>query len=300
MKVISIGEILWDAFADTERLGGAPLNFAVHAARLGHEVFFISAVGADRRGDAALAKVAEIGLSLEFLQTVPCSQTGFVTVILDPEAQPDYEVHRPAAYDFVHLNDQSLSRLARWSPDWIYFGTLHQAAPEGKRTTRLLLETLSDARRFYDVNLRKACYTPQLVVESLELADVVKMNEAEAREIGRRLGPNSASLEECCRVWANRFHWQAVCITRGSRGCALLAGDAFASVPARRVQVADSVGAGDAFSAAFMHGLSRGWRAAEIAEFANSLGALIATRAGATPFWTTDELAAESNVSALE
>jgi fructokinase len=180
MKIVSIGEILWDVFQTGEHLGGAPFNFAVNAHRLGHEVLFVSSVGKDDRGSKALAGMIDLGLSTSCVRRVN-QPTGTVTVGFDATGEPDYTIHRPAAYDFLEFD----AGLTEFHPDWIYFGTLLQMNPGARAVTEALLKAVR-ANRFYDVNLRKDSYTPELVDALLSQADAVKLNEQELKTIGRR------------------------------------------------------------------------------------------------------------------
>jgi fructokinase len=272
MTIISIGEILWDVFPDSTRLGGAPFNFAVHAHRLGHRVIFVSAVGDDEPGRAALQRAAALGLPTEFIQVAADRPTGSVKVQLDADGLPDFTVHRPAAYDALALGPEQLQRLADLRPDWIYFGTLLQMEGHARQQARMLMEAAHGARRFYDVNLRRDCYTPELVRELLSLADAVKLNEEES-ELFHDLGGADT-----------------VAVTRGAKGCQVRIGGDWAECPGYPVKVVDTVGAGDAFAAAFLHGLGSGWSASRTGDFANRLGALVASRAGAVPEWQPAEL----------
>jgi fructokinase len=153
-----------------------------------------------------------------------------------------------------------------------------------------LLESYPDARRFYDINLRKDSYTAPLVLELLELADVVKLNDDELVHVQQMFGTSHASIERFCGDYASHFRWDAVCVTRGERGCAILKGREYVEVPGVPVKVADTVGAGDAFAAAFLHGFDQDWPAAKIGEFANRLGAIVASRPGGVPEWSWSEL----------
>lgn len=292
MRIAVIGEILWDVFPDAERLGGAPFNLAAHARRLGHEVCFISAVGDDARGRAALDRMRELDLSARFVRIIPGHATGTVSVWLDPDGQPDFTIHRPGAYDFTWLDEGDLAGLAAWNPDWLCFGTLHSMHPQAQSLTRRLIEALPSACRFYDVNLRKQNYTPDLVRELMAVATVVKLNESEAAEIQRLYGRPCRDLEEFASGFARQFGWRVVAITRGAHGCALWREGEWVEAPGYQVQVVDAVGAGDAFAAALLHGLGAGWPLARVADFANRVGALIASRAGAVPDWTPEECAA--------
>jgi fructokinase len=289
MRIVGIGEILYDVFPDGERLGGASFNFAAHACRLGHEVRFLSAVGEDERGRRALAEARELGLSTEFIRVVPGVATGIVSVEVDQAGQPSFTIHRPAAYDQLPLSEPDLDTIAGFQPDWVYYGTLHQAHPSAKAMTSRVLEACPQARRFYDINLRRDSYSAPLVEELMLLADVVKLNDAEAAEVGRISGVHCNTTSQFCRYWSARCGWSAVCVTLGAKGCVVLAGEDLAEVPGYSVQVQDAVGAGDAFAAAFLHGLSQGWPAAEIGDFSNRVGALVASRPGGVPNWTIEE-----------
>ena len=272
MTIFSIGEILWDIFPDSTRLGGAPFNFAVNAQRLGHQVIFLSAVGDDELGHAARERAGELGLAADWVQVAGGAETGQVTVRLDAHGHPDFTIHRPAAYDRFTLSDEELGRLAELRPDWIYFGTLYPMHGQAHAQLRRLLEALPDARRFYDVNLRRGNYTAELIGELLQETDIVKLSDEEEARL-----PELSGLP-------------GVAITRGAKGCSVRIGQERAECPGYAVEVVDTVGAGDAFAAAFLHGVGAGWGAAKTGDFANRLGALVASRAGATPQWAAREL----------
>lgn len=289
MNIISIGEVLWDVFGDVERIGGATFNFSAHATRLGHQVALVSAVGEDERGDRALQRAAELGLSDRYVRRVAGYPTGYVTVFVDSAGQPDFTIHRPAAYDLVALEDRDLEELAASNPEWIYSGTLHQMSDNARNVTRRLIEAVPAARRLYDINLRKESYTPSLVEELLGRASIVKINDDEVRSVEEMFGQPHGSLEDFCRRAIEGYGLDGVCVTRGKEGCSLLLDGEYLESPGYSVEVADTVGAGDAFTAAFLHGLGAGWPGSEVADFANRVGALVASRDGAVPEWTMAE-----------
>jgi fructokinase len=292
VKIISIGEVLWDVFGDQEHLGGASFNFSAHLSKLGHEVAFISAIGNDIRGQRILDRMAQMGLSTRYIRLDPDHNTGIVSVTVDELGQPKFILHRPAAYDFPEIPEPELRNLLSQPTDWIYFGTLHQMSLAARHLTARLLDSGNTARRFYDVNLRPNSYDSALVRELMERATVVKLNDEEVSVIARMFNDPFRSLERFCREYARRFGWEAVCITRGPKGCALLAEDEYIEAPGYTVGVVDTVGAGDAFAAAFVHGLGRGWIPARITDFANRVGATVASRRGAIPDWTIAEVEA--------
>lgn len=289
MKIVSVGEVLWDVLPSCEHLGGAPFNFAWHAHNLGHEVCFVSAVGNDQHGRATLEQMAESGLSARFIRRVPNHPTGTVTVALDLQGLPHYTIHRPAAYDFPALSPAEFNILVNPTPAWIYFGTLQQISAPAHDLTLQIMAAAPAAKYFYDINLRIGSFTPELVRTLAQRAHIVKLNEQEIpilREIG---GLHGDSLEQFCRNCLSTFQLEAVCITLGPKGCALLMGQDYLEAPGLPIFVADTIGAGDAFSAALLHGINAGWTAARIAEFANRIGALVASRSGGTPKWTMAE-----------
>ena len=281
-RALVVGEVLWDVFPDAARLGGAPLNFAAHLARRGHLPRLVSAVGCDALGRTAAADIRSLGLDTTFLQSSDRFPTGTASVQLGPDDCASFVIERPAAYDDVEISEAVLAQIAEWTPSWCYYGTLFPSRDHGRRILRQLLEALPDARRFYDINLRPGFESRELACDLLRLADVIKVNERERAAVTDWL-ELPADLEGFCRAGAARFGWQAVCVTLGARGCAMLVGDDYVEAPGVPVQVADTVGAGDAFAAAFVHGLVAGWPARSVAEFANRAGAAVAGAKGAIP-----------------
>jgi fructokinase len=289
MKIISVGEVLWDILPTAEHLGGAPFNFAWHAHNLGHDARFVSAVGNDDRGRRALELMEQAGLPTRFVHRTSDHPTGTVTVSFDPSAGPQYHIHCPAAYDFPALGLADLNALLTPPPAWICFGTLQQMSAPARDLTQRLLTAAPAARRFYDVNLRGGSYTSNLVRGLIQQAHVLKLNQEELSLVKEMCGIEGASLEQFCREIAGAFELETVCNTRGAEGCALLMNGEYVEAGGFPIQVADAIGAGDAFSAALVHGISLGWPALQVADFANRVGALVASRPGGTPHWTVTE-----------
>jgi len=287
-RVLVLGEVLWDLFPDSTRLGGAPLNFAVHAQRMGHHPALISAVGQDDFGNEALKTIGALGLSMDLVQTTSRFPTGTACVHLEPGGQTTFSILRPAAYDAVALSEEQIRQIQHWSPEWFYFGALYPALPDGHATLLRLLCAVPDAIRFCDLNLRPGFDSPSLVSELLEAAQVIKLNQEEMNAVSRlcNLPPEPQAF---CRAGSKRYRWEAVCITLAARGCAIFTKGEYVEAAGFHVDVADTVGAGDAFAAAFLHGMTNQWDLAKIARFSNRVGALVASRPGAIPDWTFAE-----------
>ena len=288
--LVVIGEVLWDVFPDSARLGGAPLNFAVHALRLGLYPLLISALGRDELGERAAVGIAALGLDARMVTRSTKGKTGTAAVVLDDGGQPVFRIARPAAYDDLRITSAEVRILKCLDPSWLYYGTLFPSTREGRTTLQTLLEAMPGATRFYDVNLRPGFDSLELARDLLAIANVVKLNESEAAALGRFLRLPSET-EGFCRSGAERFGWRAVCVTLGESGCAMFDGTEFVRANGEKVTVADTVGAGDAFAAGFVYGLTKRWPASRIAPFANRIGALVASRAGAIPDWSIAETA---------
>lgn len=290
MRIVSIGEILWDVMGDQEFLGGAPLNFSVSSRRLGNEVAFISAVGADQRGALAIQSIEALGLSPKFIRVIPEQETGTALVTTDKSGNATFVIKRPVAFDFLNIEDSRLSDLAVRDPDWIYFGTLAQTSARNEALLHRLVAGSPKSGRFYDVNLREGHWNPELVQRLSGLASIIKLNESEAETLFRfSCGSEQFSPEKFCGYWSRIYGAKVICITLGEHGCAIWSNDGLQNFKGYPVKTVDTVGAGDAFSAAFLQGAQLGWPMERTASFANALGAIVAGRAGAIPSWTVEE-----------
>lgn len=291
MYVCGIGEILWDIFGREERLGGAALNFCANLQRLGTPSTLLSAVGQDPRGRAALAYMAALGLDTNYVARVAELPTGTAVVESAPNGEPHFTIARPAAFDRVRASQALESHLADGS-NWLYFGTLLQTTSEVEALTTHLVACSPRLRCFYDMNLRTGHWNLPLVQRLSGLASVLKLNETEAEtlhQVTRSSDSENFSLEAFCCQWATTYSIPVICVTLGAAGCFIYDEGHTHRVPGFHVDVCDTVGSGDAFAAAFLHGTQQGWPVTQSARFANALGALVASRAGATPVWSLQE-----------
>jgi fructokinase len=288
-RVLGIGELLWDLFPDGPRLGGAPFNVIADVRRLGHPAAFVTAVGDDQLGRAALEAVDALGVDGTFIATAVDLTTGTVDVIPDPVGGHRFVIRSPAAYESIGDDQGLIARIGAWRPDALVFGTLAQRFAPVRELTRQVCLGARPGHRLYDVNLRDRTWDPDLVLELLGLATIVKANDDEARVLGTLLGC-SADPQTLGRRLVERYAVEAVCITRGAAGAALWADGMLHEVDGIPVGVVDTVGAGDAFAAGLLHAMLEGRPAAEALAFANRLGALVASRPGALPPWQPDEI----------
>jgi len=304
MVVCCIGEVLWDVFPDQELLGGAPLNVSVNLHRLGVEVVLVSGVGSDERGVRALEAIKAIGLDVSRI-AISNQQTGIAEVVRSAAmGDQHFVIPRPAAFDsFVSESPRKVEEPTE-AMDWIYMGTLHQTNPEAERFTRKLIGDAPSARVFYDVNMRDGHWDLALIQRLSGLSTVVKVNEAEAERLFEMTYPGSTfGLRTFCELWATTHDVNVMCVTLGDRGAFVFSQGVAEKVPGLKVELHDTVGAGDAFSAAFLYAYHHAWPLGEAACFGNALGALVASRPGAVPSWTMDEilplLPSESTIPSL-
>jgi fructokinase len=295
MRAWGVGEVLWDIFPDQERFGGAALNFCANLQRLGDHAMLFSAVARDERGVQALRRMEELGLDTTYVGVVDAPPTGVAVVGTTDAGEPSFVIPRPAAFDRVSVEaldiHGAMEDSGADSADWLYFGTLMQTQASVEEFTIRLARSSAGLRCFYDMNLRADQWNLPLVQRLSHLAHVLKLNEHEAAILYAQTYPDRPGfvLEDFCRYWASEHGIDVICVTLGSEGCCVFAEDAIHLVPGFSVDVCDTVGSGDAFAAAFLHGYHLGWPFAEIARFANALGALVASRAGATPAWSIEE-----------
>lgn len=286
--VLGIGELLWDQLPEGEKLGGAPANFAVMAARLGNRAAVLSRVGRDDLGRRAIAGLEPLPVDQSQIQIDRENHTGVVTVQFE-DGQPQYTIHHPSAWDFLELTSEWVSLAKRAGA--ICFGSLAQRTLESRQTIQTLVaQTAASCVRVFDVNLRAPFYSSEVIVESLELASVLKMNDFEMPLLQSLLGLPVEDARrpevqlQCARRLLEEFpSLDLVALTRGANGSLLVRRQDFHDHPGIPVEVADTIGAGDAFTAALIHYLLRGAPLAIINEAANRWGSWLASQAGAMP-----------------
>jgi fructokinase len=280
-KILAIGEVLWDLLPSGKQLGGAPANFAYHVHCLGAEARIVSRVGDDRYGTEILADLNSSGLSTDFVSVDRALPTGTVSVDLDSGGQPRYVIHKNVAWDHLTVNPQSLAYAA--TVDAVCFGTLAQRSDQSRKTVGELVSTVSKhSLRVFDINLRQNYYSIDLIKESLDFANALKLNESELVILADMFGLSGGANMKIAQL-AGRFGLSNIALTRGDDGSVLLSGNTVSEYSGIHVKVVDTVGAGDAFTAAWTLGLLDGLPLDKINERANELAAFVCSNAGAMP-----------------
>lgn len=288
MKVIAFGEILWDVIEGEEHLGGAPFNFAAHSAQCGNESYIVSRLGTDFRGVSAFNKCKTYGVNQNFIQWDEDRATGTVDVTLT-NGQPDYVIHENVAYDFINAQ-HLLAILNDFSVDVFYFGSLAQRNEVSASTLAFLIANLKARYVFYDVNLRKGGFTEKIIRNSLNVCNVFKLNTDELPVISKMFTGENLPMEKFVQNLTALYpNIKTIILTAAEKGCYVFQETrAMSYIPGVPVKVADAVGAGDAFSATFMHMLGNHGDATLAAQVANRVGAFVASKSGPIPEYTQE------------
>lgn len=278
--IVGLGEVLWDVYPDAARFGGAPANFACHAASLDAESWLASSVGVDEPGDRALDTLRRHGVQCACVARDAEHPTGRVDVTLDSMGRPSYEIADDTAWDHLSRSD-ALDSLARRC-DAVCFGTLAQRSSRSRDTIRQFVKaTPPSALRMFDVNLRRQFYDAAVIDQSLRLANALKLNEEELPIVARLGGVTESKPRDAMRALMNIYSLRLVALTRGPDGATLIAGAEESTSPAPTTTVVDTVGAGDAFTAAVVLDFLAGLPLAEINAHANAVASFVCSQPGA-------------------
>jgi fructokinase len=280
-NVIGIGEILWDLLPSGKQLGGAPANFAYHARALGARSRVISRVGQDSLGTEILQRLQALGLPIAEIQVDPSAPTGTVSVELAADGQPRFTIHENVAWDRLALEKDALAAVAE--ADAVSFGTLAQRCEPARGTIQALLAAVRPgALRILDINLRQNYFSREIIETSLRLANIVKFNDSELPVLADMLGLRG-NVRRQIKQLARQHNQRLVCLTRGAAGSLLYSGGQWADDSSQPVAVKDTVGAGDAFTAALTVGVLDGKPLDAINRRANQVARYVCSCEGATP-----------------
>lgn len=286
MKVTSFGEVLWDDFPDGKVLGGAPLNVIVRLSQLGADAAIVSRCGQDADGEALLAEIRAKNVATDWIQIDSEYATSLVKVHLDSKGSASYEIVYPCAWDKIQANEHALERVAQ--SDAFVFGSL---STRDDVSYQALQQFLPHAKyKIFDVNLRKPFYEASRIVDLMKSANMVKLNDDELYELAESLGSKYHSIEQNIRFMAELTQTETICVTLGTHGAVLFQNNQFYHHSGFRVEVADTVGAGDSFLGALIYQLLNRSEPKNALTFACAVGALVASKHGATPDLSLDEI----------
>jgi len=280
--LVGLGEILWDMLPTGKQLGGAPANFAYHAQALGSKGIVVSCIGDDELGKEILSQLGGLGLDCGYIAVDKAHRTGTVTVKLDAKGVPDFTIHENVAWDFIPLDAGLLELAAR--ADAVCFGALCQRSDVSRDTVRRFLkETKPDCLRIFDINIRQSYYSKDIVGAMLDTSNILKLNDDELPLVAELLDIKGSESEILAELVA-RYRLRLVVLTKGAEGSRLYGPDGDSvceGIPPEKI--ADTVGAGDAFTAAVAVGLLKSDGLEQINAHANRVASFVCSQNGATP-----------------
>ncbi|HEX8017255.1 MAG TPA: carbohydrate kinase [Flavobacterium sp.] len=286
LKATAFGEILWDVFENEKKIGGAPLNVALRMKSLGCEVAVISSVGNDEDGVAILNELKTLGVGTEVILQSETFPTGLVNVTLDKNGSATYDIHYPAAWDKIEINDLGQNLVN--NSDVLIYGSLVCRDEVSRKSLESLLQ--HKIYKVFDVNLRKPHYSHEILERLMMSANFIKFNDDEMLEIAAALQSPFTTLEDNIEFIASRTNTSSICVTKGKDGALLLWEGKLYKNDGYPVQVADTVGAGDSFLAALITSLLTGKLPQDSIDFACAVGALVAASPGANPVISFGEI----------
>lgn len=278
-RVAGIGEVLWDIVGEHETLGGAPVNFAYHAGRLGAESWPVSAVGVDERGRKAIGSLQGSGVATDHIIEVGGVPTGYVMAAVDEDGVASYNFPDDVAWDHLRIVQKTLDLAARL--DAVCFGSLAQRSARSREAIHRFLGALPPtALKIFDLNIRQDFYSKNIIHDSLITADILKLNDDELTLMAG-LEDLSGAEEEQMRQLMERFDLSLVALTRGAGGSFLMSPDQVSEHPGFTTEVVDTIGAGDSFTAVTAIGVLNGYSLQRINEQAGRVAAYVCSKKGA-------------------
>ncbi|MGO2074639.1 MAG: carbohydrate kinase family protein [Pseudoalteromonas sp.] len=279
ISISCFGEVLWDCFDSGKRLGGAPLNMCVRINSLGIKADMISAVGDDELGKELLNEISEQSVSCTYIAVNDSKNTSTVEVTLDSSGSASYEIVADTAWDNISITDELLKKVS--SDDVFVFGSLIGRSAPSLATLQQLLDVANF--KVFDVNLRAPHYQLDTLIELMNQADFIKLNDDELYEIAKAMGCKYHSLEQNLAFIAKQTNTQYLCVTKGSHGALLTIKGVNYYNSGYLISVVDTVGAGDSFLGSLIYQLCSSDDAQHSVDFACAVGAMVAESHGATP-----------------
>lgn len=280
-KVIGIGEALWDLLPRGPQLGGAPANFAFHACQLGAESRIITRIGNDEDGRRMLQRFEEMDIDCSTVQVDDHLPTGAARVAFEPDGSPRFTIVDGVAWDSLALTDEALEAVR--NANAVCFGTLAQRTAEAASVIHsLLAETPQSSVRVFDINLRQGFYNREMLDRSLKSANILKLNEHELTVLLPMFGLRG-NMRQMASQLADRYNLNLVALTRAEHGSLLYQRGDWSEFPGRKVDVLDTIGAGDAFTAALVLGLLNQLPLDDIHRIAADVASFVCSQPGATP-----------------
>jgi len=280
MKILAFGEVLWDKIRDEMYIGGAPFNTAAHCKKLGADSYLFTAIGNDNLGKKILDIFREKGIKTDFVKTIS-KPTCVVEVFFNENNSPQYNFPESVSWDFIDICKSEINYIDKLNFDYFYFGTLAQRNDITFNSLKILFRRCKFKRIFFDINLRFPYYSKEKIKYSLSRCNILKVSCEEAETISKIFKFKTNDYKKLARILLKKFNIEIICITLGEKGAYISNKKEFIYCPGYKTVVKDTVGSGDAFTAALMTKLYEGLSIKDSCDFANRIGALVASVNGA-------------------
>lgn len=284
--IVGIGEILWDMFPSGKVIGGAPANFAYHAQELGESSIVVSCVGNDELGREIISSLEKKDMPTEFLYIDKSHPTGVVSARINKEGKPSYLIQEEVAWDYIPTS--TLIRELAFKSVAVCFGTAAQRSQLSRKTIQTFVGLMEqDSIRVFDINLRQNFYSQDVIETSLSLANVLKLNVNELSVVKKLLRLNGDE-KKILNDLSKKYSLNLIALTRGREGSILFTEGKTSNHQGHKINVEDTVGAGDAFVAGLVTGMLRGYELDDLNNKANRVASYICSKHGATPSLTNE------------
>lgn len=278
--IVGLGEVLWDVFPDRKVMGGAPANFAYHVSQFGYNGYIVSAIGNDPLGKEILDCLAE--KELNYMIEITDYPTGTVNVNLNNEGVPQYEICENVAWDNIPFTARTTELIANVST--VAFGSLAQRSSVSRETIKRFLKSMPESSlKIFDINIRQHFYTKELIRESLQLSNMLKINDEEVSLIARLFQYKESDEQDICKRLLRKYKLNIVILTKGTDGSFVFTPEEVSFLPTPKVEVVDTVGAGDSFTAAFVASYMQRQNLKTAHQLAVDVSAYVCTQHGAMP-----------------
>lgn len=279
-RVTAIGEILFDIYPTTKKLGGAPLNFLYHIFKLTGQGNIVSRIGKDILGSSIFEFLNNIKMPAEFIQVDHLHPTGVASVTLNEKSEPTFTIDEDRAYDFIEKT-RSLEKLINEGTDCLYFGTLAQRSEVSRATIQSLFN--KKIKYFCDLNIRQEFYSKEIIEASLKTANILKLSVGELKLLNDIFIKVDFETEKISKLIITEFDLDYLAVTLGGEGSLILKKDEVNHYKSKPVEIIDTVGAGDAFAAIFCIGCLQSWKLDKINKLANDFASELCKINGALP-----------------
>lgn len=282
IKILSFGAVLWDIAQNEKHLGGAPLNLTANLKKLGVDSYLYTKLGTDEFGVTAKKEIEKLGIKNSFIQIDESKKTGYAKIVYDESRSATYEFCPEASHEYIEADEELIKKIQSEKFDFFCYGTYCQQGTQTKKTLKKILQSCSFPTVFCDINIREAYPPKEMIEDSLRFANILKLNDEEVVRLDTLLYKAEQTEEEAIVALKRDYQIDIVCVTKGQDGCTVydMEGKRL-HVTTKPAKAVDTVGAGDAFSAAFIISYSRGKSLQECAEDGNLLGGFVAEHRGA-------------------